>query len=67
MAQSNGEDTPKTTSHWVVDEDCCRRMQRKYGWDLAEIKRYIEAKDPLIVECVFNGDCPFPDSYGDQD
>lgn len=61
------DDESKRISHWVVDEDCCRRMQRKYGWDLIEIKRRIEARDPLVVECIFKGDCPFPGRYGEQD
>jgi hypothetical protein len=67
MIQNNGETTPRTTSHWVVDEASCIKMQQKYGWDLVEIKRRISARDPLVVECIFQGDCPFPARYGEQD
>jgi hypothetical protein len=37
------------------------------GVMMIEIKRRIAARDPLIVECVFKGDCPFPRRYGEQD
>lgn len=57
---------PDNTSHWAVNEECCRQMAKKYGWTLVETKRRAKAGDPLVVECIFEGDCPFPNRYGEQ-
>ena len=55
----------QTTSHWAVHEHYCRLMAKKYGWTLLEARRRIEARDPLVVECIFEGDAEFPKSFID--
>lgn len=40
--------------HSVTDPDKCRDMERKYGWELKEIK---PTRDPTLkVNCVFYGE-----------
>jgi hypothetical protein len=46
-------------------------MAAKYGWTLVDTRRRIEARDPLVWECIFQGDAEFPkgpmDYSGGQD
>jgi hypothetical protein len=62
MTQSSDR---STTSHFAVNEDCCRKMAAKYGWTLLEARRRMAARDPLVVECIFKGDAQFPQSLMD--
>lgn len=50
----------QTTSHFAVHEKYCAAMAKKYGWKLIEARRLLEAKDPLAVECRFEGEALFP-------
>jgi hypothetical protein len=65
------DDESNRTSHWATNEECCRKMAAKYGWTLVETRRRIEARDPLVWECIFQGDAEFPkgsmDYSGGQD
>ncbi|HAA31087.1 MAG TPA: hypothetical protein DCE56_29505 [Cyanobacteria bacterium UBA8553] len=39
--------------HAATDPDKCKEMERRYGWELKEIKR---TQDPTLkVNCVFYG------------
>ena len=58
-------EVPETTDHWVVNEDCCYKIAKKYGWPLERVYRDREAKGLLPVKCTFRGNCPFP-SYGEK-
>jgi len=40
-------------------------MAAKYGWTLVEARRRIEARDPLVVECIFTGKAEFPKNFMD--
>lgn len=60
MSQEQGN-----TSHWAVSEACCHAMAAKYGWTLVEARRRIEARDPLVVECIFTGEAEFPKNFMD--
>lgn len=40
--------------HSATDPDKCRDMERKYGWELKDIKL---TRDPILkVNCVFYGE-----------
>lgn len=55
----------QTTDHWVVNEECCHAIAKKYGWPLERVYRDREAKGLLPVRCTYSGNCPFP-SYGEK-
>ena len=40
-------------------------MAKKYGWSLLEARRRFEQGDPLMVECIFEGEARFPGTYMD--
>jgi len=49
----------KITDHWVVSEECCYKIAKKYGWTLDRVRREIKG-GTLPVKCTYLGDCQFP-------
>jgi hypothetical protein len=58
------------TKHSVWDEECCKEMEKKYGWNLKRVEF-----DEISPDWVFEGYCDFPPSgmdlsqgeYNDED
>jgi hypothetical protein len=47
-------DPTQENIHSATDPEKCRDMERKYGWELKEIK---PTRDPILkVNCVFTGE-----------
>jgi hypothetical protein len=59
------QDEPDKSRHAAADEECCDEMAEKYGWKLVDVEE--TGNDVLPVDCVFDGETEFPQSYYDTE
>jgi hypothetical protein len=54
--------------HAAVNADCCREMERKYGWELISIEELPPSTNQVFeVDCVFRGKTEFSKPFYEKE
>jgi hypothetical protein len=62
MPKPRYDENENISRHAATSKEGCKKMERKYGWELIGIEETPE--DPILeVDCVFAGKTEFPKPY----
>lgn len=66
MPKPRYDEDENVSRHAAVNKDDCKKMERKYGWELIEVEETPD--DPIFkVDCVFEGETEFPKPYQEKE
>lgn len=68
MTKPRYDEDEDVSRHAAVSADCCKEMERKYGWELISIEELPPSTNQVFeVDCVFRGKTEFSKPFYEKE